>query len=401
MSVRYLDTGLNGQQGAIGPWLERELAAEPRSFRGQFGFFDGRVLATFLPEFTAMVQRGGDFRMVMGANPGDPACKEDLESMLPLLADPQRASLTVVAFGDGALFHPKAMHIVRQDGSAVALVGSANFTSKGFGHSVEAGVLLEASGDTNDAIKHVSAAIDHWAVRTDAGVYQITCRDDIEGLANQSLAVSRVAKARARRQATSTNNTGTRGKSKVLWRPSTEIQDTAGHEEAVAELHDAAAETQPTTNNAFELVWISKPLKRRDLAIPKAKGSHPTGSKNLGKGVWPKDKDQRHYFRDEVFHALDWQPTQKKKIELADASFELVVDGKAIGEFKLEIAHNSSTVSATYLQRNSTTALRWGSAKPHVAQEEHLGKTMFLSRMTNDHARFRLEIRPADDQPSV
>ena len=48
-----------------------------------------------------------------------------------------------------AFYHPKTIHIVREDSSAVALVGSGNFTLQGLGVNVEAGVILERDSQGN------------------------------------------------------------------------------------------------------------------------------------------------------------------------------------------------------------------------------------------------------------
>jgi len=106
--IRYFDTGQNGAADSLGRWLDRELVSGVRSFRGQFGFFDGAALRPFVPVLQGMVAAGGTLRLVIGANTGDPPTTADLAVLLSLVGPADRTALTVVALS-GALFHPKAM----------------------------------------------------------------------------------------------------------------------------------------------------------------------------------------------------------------------------------------------------------------------------------------------------
>jgi hypothetical protein len=144
--------------------------------------------------------------------------------------------------------------------------------------------------------------------------------------------------------------------------------------------------------SGYYLVWESKPLSARDLSIPRAKSTNPTGSMGLKKGTFD-NIDQRHYFRDDVFVDLNWKIEPAGSIwERARARFDLVVKDLNYGPFNLQLSHNTDTTSATYKQNNFMTQLHWGKALVHVAKDDLLGRTLRLYREDNAPPRFLIEI---------
>lgn len=389
--IRYFDTGQNGAADSLGHWLDRELVSGVRSFRGQFGFFDGAALRPFVPVLQGMVAAGGTLRLVIGANTGDPPTTADLAVLLSLVGPADRTALTVVALS-GALFHPKAMHLERADGRKFGVVSSANFTRKGLGHSVEAGLILESVAATDVTVEQIAAAIDRWATAADSGVYQVRTADDIEVLRAHGLAVTSAARRAIRsRQRTGATSTG-RGTRHVGWRPPAAPAELPEDEaEEIEEAVELAAVTAaaPVT---FTLMWQSKPLKNRDLTIPEGESSNQTGSMNLDKGLLSTEVDHRHFFRDRVFEYLNWEPTKKPTVQKTFAKFRLYVDGTDLGEFDTRIAHTTSTNTQSYLQKNAMTRLSWGPMREHIARSDLIGRTLSLYRREDNPTQFALKI---------
>ena len=388
--IRYFDTGYNGVTDSLGRWLDAMVIDGIRSFRGQFGFFDSAALHPYLPVLRGMVDAGGALRLVIGANTGHPPTTDDLAAMLPLLGPADRTSLTIVGLS-GALFHPKTIHLVRADGRQFGVVSSANFTRKGLGHSVEAGLTLESAPGTDVVVRQIAEAIDRWATVADPGVYQVRTTEDIERLRGLGLVVTPAARrAIRRRQQTAATTTG-RGTRPVGWRPTAapaELPETEGEE--VDEAVEPEAAPAPEIP-ALTRLWQSKPLTRRDLTIPTARGTNQTGSVNLDKGLLPQEVDHRHYFRDEVFRDLRWE-RRSATVDEAFARFELVIDGVSLGAFDLPIRHTTSTDSAAYRQRNAMTRLSWGPMREHVAGQELIDRTLSLYRHNDDPTQFVLRI---------
>ncbi len=138
-----------------------------------------------------------------------------------------------------------------------------------------------------------------------------------------------------------------------------------------------------------KLVWQSNPLTRRDLNIPTASSTNPTGSMLFSKGAI-EGIDQRHYFRDDVFSSLPWIiDATLTHYERADARFRIVVRNVDYGIFNLRVSHNTRTDTRTYSQGNSMTQLHWGEVRNMIAKEDLIGRSMYLYQET-DH--FTLEI---------
>jgi hypothetical protein len=136
----------------------------------------------------------------------------------------------------------------------------------------------------------------------------------------------------------------------------------------------------PVTPAISKLIWVSTPLKRRDLNIPTAAGTNPTGSMGWTKGTF-ETVDQRHYFREEVFEALQWNPDprpNRRHLERASANFELIIKGVNYGNFNLRLSHSTDRTSVGYQQNNFMTQIHWGDAREHVAKSDLLGRTYFF-----------------------
>lgn len=71
-----------------------------------------------------------------------------------------------------------------------------------------------------------------------------------------------------------------------------------------------------------------------------------------------------------------------------------MIRGQSLGWYNLQIRHNTDTTSKSYAQKNSMTHLRWGNARPHIAQEGLLGCRLLLFRESGSAIppRFRIEI---------
>lgn len=128
MTIRFRDSATGDANVCAGEWFDKHLVEGIRAFRGQFGFFRFGALMKYAPALTGLAASGGPVRLVLGSNLTDPLTLEDVESVLSITCAGKESGLTVVALRN-ALFHPKVAHIVRSDGSVVAMVGSANLTA--------------------------------------------------------------------------------------------------------------------------------------------------------------------------------------------------------------------------------------------------------------------------------
>ncbi len=303
------------------------------------------------------------------------------------------------------IFHPK-LYLVRGMTNARFVVGSANLTLGGLNNNIEAGMLIDfdiADAEDKAVVDEIEAQLTALPTDYPDHVVKIGSVADLDGLLASGRLVDEMAVSPPRPTTSAAGLGGgdvvPRMKLKVapLRRALAKAKATPKKPKppkAQVGMKGGVAAPNPVpaaVGIEFELVWESKPLTRRDLTIPDAKGTHATGSVNLDKGLLPEEVDHRHYFRDDVFPHLAWT-TRSTTVDEAFAKFQLVMKGISHGEFDLAIRHTTSTTSEAYKQRNAMTRLSWGPMREYVARPDLIGRTLALYRDKVDPKRFVLEI---------
>ena len=306
------------------------------------------------------------------------------------------------------LFHPK-LYYVRTGSTAKLSVGSANLTLGGLNNNIEAGVLIDLDLDDSDDLVFVNFledAFDGLAAQHPENVFQIADEVMVNGLLNAGRLIDELAapprSTATKAKAGSTDPTPRmkmqpkplRGKAKAKG-PSAPAPtpDVVPIQPAAAVTTTAspgnASGVSTTVAPGLELVWESKPLSRRSLGIPTGANSNPTGSTTLGSGAFD-DIDRVTYFRDNLFGHLAW--VLNGSIETADQQFDLVIKGVLVGTFGLTLRHSLTRAAAATSDHNSPTSLSWNAARPLVAREDLLLRTMRIWRSTSDPTEFQIEI---------
>ena len=286
------------------------------------------------------------------------------------------------------IFHPK-MYYARSAARAKLLLGSANLTMGGMRTNIEASVLqeLDVSADAG-FLADLEGKLD--AMITDYPDHVIRAVDPAQ-LADLQRA-GRLLDERAARPPEPAGRSSDRGLDAV---PNMALRTApVRRARSAAPPAPCVAAAAPMARERLEQVWESKGLTRRHLNIPTGVNTNPTGSMLLGVGAW-ENIDQRHYFRDNVFAALNWARDASPRtahIERAEARMRLIVKGVDYGVHRLHLSHNTRTNAKAYKQRNSMTGLHWGEAKSIVAKEDLLDRVLKLFRETDDPTRFTVEI---------
>lgn len=303
------------------------------------------------------------------------------------------------------IFHPK-LYLVRGKTNARFVVGSANLTLGGLNNNIEAGMMIDfdlTDAEDKAVVDEIEAQLTALPIDYPEHVMRIGSVSILDDLLANGRLVDEMAMNPPRPTTSSTGagggDTVPRMKLKVmpLRRALEKAKAAPKKPKPPKALPGAKASVVPpkpvpaTVGIEFELVWESKPLTRRDLTIPDAKGTHATGSVNLDKGLLPEGVDHRHYFREDVFPHLIWA-TRSKTVDESFAKFQLVMKGISHGEFDLAIRHTTSTTSEAYKQRNAMTRLSWGPMREYVAHPDLIGRTLALYRDKVDLTRFVLEI---------
>lgn len=402
--MRYIDTGSRSSDQALGAWIAELPLYEANSFRMQSGYFTAEPLALIRPLLTRLSETNGPTTIVVGSNDSGTAAEDVVE--LLAAAGPPRSELRLgVVHLVGGLFHPKVLHVsigARQ----LCYTGSANFTGAGVsGQNVEAGVLFDSQdSDSAAELARIAQAIDDW-FPSRGGIRIISTAADIETLLAEGVLTDRSTQ-RARREAARRQHPPSEGARARAFRvrrlftlpgslgleEASDLVAVDGEQETATQ---GAAAVAAAAGGSWNLVWKSAGLARRDLNIPTAGGTNPTGSMGLKRGDWEEDIDHRHYFRDSVFPELAWQREGTGTHETAEADLELWIAGSFKASATVTISHNADTTSKTYEQRNFMSALRWGSLRDIVADDQLLGWVLRLDRQDGGDGgppRYRLRI---------
>lgn len=304
----------------------------------------------------------------------------------------------------GLLFHPKLYH-VRGDDKAKLSVGSANLTLGGMNNNIEAGLLLDLSLGNEDHsafLEGLEASFDALKLEHPKNVFEIVDDAAIDELLDAGRLIDEVAAppphTATKAKAGSADNTPRmkmqpkplRGKAKPKGLLGPAISPASTQSPAPpATAPGNAAKSSTTVAPVLELVWESKPLRRRSLGIPAGPNSNPTGSTILGSGTFS-GIDRVTYFRDDLFGHRAW--SLNGAIETTNQRFDLVVKGVLLGTFDLTLRHSLTRAAAAPTDNNSPTSLSWNEARPLVAREDLLDRTMRIWRSTADPGKFQIEI---------
>jgi HKD family nuclease len=308
---------------------------------------------------------------------------------------------TLYAVDTGArtvTFHPK-LFLVRGAQAARMILGSANLTLGGLNNNIEFGLGVEFDlANKADAVvvDQIESELDQLPKDFPENVIEVKKAAQLkswleDGRLMDEMAVPPPRPAKSAKGKAAGTDTVPRIKlavAPIRAKPKKASKPAAPPAAGAA---SAAPVSTPATGVDLELMWESKTLARRDLNIPDGKTTNKSGSINLDKGLMEADVDHRHYFRDDVFPALNWKAATKTTEE-AETTFQLITKGISRGEFELRIGHTTSTNTTSYKQRNAMTRLSWGDAKDYVGDEDFIGRTLSLYRDKADPTRFVLEI---------
>ncbi|WP_097458976.1 phospholipase D family protein [Mangrovitalea sediminis] len=283
------------------------------------------------------------------------------------------------------IYHPK-IYYKRTPGRAVAIIGSANLTTGGLQRNIEASAIIQLDLSVHEDAKNSKQLEDtfqNFAKEHPEHVIRINNKDQIKSLSEQGLLADENLKI-----ANQGSNEKPESKKKIIDTYSKKQESKIRHSKNLP----LTEEMQNIRTQNMVLVWKSKRLTRRDLSIPTAGNTHPTGSMGLKKGLMT-GIDHRHYFRDEVFNELEWHTHSKKSyIEQAHANFRIIIAGINMGTYELLISHKTDTQSESYRQKNFMTQIHWGTAISIIADDSLLKRSLFLYKAEHPTISYEIEI---------
>ena len=303
---------------------------------------------------------------------------------------------------ESPIFHPK-IYLFEGENDTTLIVGSSNLTARGLFGNIESSLMIEFNNDDPEGIKLLKELKDYYKTLfdfTDPNLFKIS-PEIINQFVDEGIVPTRKVWKKKHKKNTS-NKTPQEGNNlEIPKRTTAKIPSNfKGRYKSNKTVSKLITELEIENNFEFEnnennqVLWQSGPLTERDLNIPKGTNTNPTGSMLFKKGTL-KDIDQRHHFRDVVFHTLDWKfdaSPGKTHLERATAQIRFVIQSTDYGVFPITITHNSKTDTASYRQKNSMTQLSWGKTKGLIAQDDLIGKTATLYKDLTVNDAFTLII---------
>jgi len=350
--IRYCDNGPFNDRVCPGHWFDANVVEGIRAFRGQFGFFRIGALRKYAGVLRSVVVTGKPVNLVLGSNATDPLTIQDVRELVALLSGRTDSHLTIVALGN-ALFHPKVAHVLKEDRTAAAMVGSANFTELALGVHVEAWIELTSDPALDATLNDIVAAIDAWHACRDAGVYQVRSERDAVALLEQGILVEEAT--RQQRQAAgrrSRDRASGRGSRHVRWRAPARAPRLVVESEA--DVHTAETQSEPETGGPREirLRW-TKRLSASDV------NKNARNIRNLLSLTKAGLIDDLDYFRYVFFADARWQAISigDHPAEVAEVRFEVKLPSTPGRAYTLKVVHAPHRESG---QHNYHTSIRWG-----------------------------------------
>lgn len=400
--MRFLDSGSRDSDSALSSWLRATLIDEDSvaELRWQTGFFTADILGYFTPTFARLAGHDGLTHLLVGSNDGTTQ-RADVEVLRRAVGAPRGGlKVGVVSFGSG-YFHPKTVHVTRDDGSAAAYVGSANLTGSGVNSlHVEAGLVLDSrEGDSDAVLGEIASAIDRWFAEGPAGLYLVDSQASVDQLeASGVLGRPRPQNRRAPGGSASSSGGGAPTLTRLTNSPplpeelrellesaaapalEAEAAETADPPPGTAEPSDSPAAVGSGSASGTDIVaeW-SKTLPASD-AQRKASGNQ-SGAVALTQAGH--DIDAQTYFHEVFFASAQWvsELTNTQKIRYAaTVPFAATVNGQDLGTLAIRITYAPNRESS---QSNYTSLLHLGPLSQLFHDEDLTGSILTLRRLAD------------------
>ncbi len=352
-----------------------------------------RGLTRLRAEIEAFRDRGGRLRVVVGVDEGG--------ATRPGLFLAMRLADEAFVFHDktAGTFHPK-MFFGEGSDKAVLIVGSSNVTPGGLYVNYEASLRAtfklpdEESGPVEGFRAYVAHLLDEPALCLALDAETI---DQL--VADPTILVSGHERShRSSRTSRSTAGdgieTGPVGLFGIRSKPvdgapglsaadraelaSLEIGVEADEDRtAVARITDTIP-AEPDGEAPLVLASWSKVLPQGDAQQNRNPRTNPTGDLRLTQAGH--DIDQTSFFRNVLFGALDWAPTEDADLESATVAMDVTIAGASAGRLRFTVTYAPHRESG---QRNFTTKLLWGSLLETLKAVDYTGYTVSLSALSN------------------
>jgi hypothetical protein len=355
--------------------------------------------------------RGGRARLVVGISEGG-ATKQGLELAMELFDETR-------VFHDetGRTFHPK-IYISSGEESAELLIGSNNMTAGGLFYNYEAALAARLDLSESDDKRLYDDVMSYvQKLNEDGALCLELLPETLEALlADARYRIGDEDRTRVPEEETDDEPEDSDSPVEPTPAPATlSLFGRSAHAKRPGPPRSAItqpprrtaaptrASTQapapapaPPANPAMALTPDADVRRRWFKRMPASDAQHPpqptsniTGNLRLTRAG--KDIDQTTYFRDVFFPTAAWAATGSGDTERARISFDVVINGQALGTRELAVTHAPHREAG---QSNHTTVLHWGELRPTMSAADYTGYYVVFESL--NEGSFRLRVIPND-----
>lgn len=316
--------------------------------------------------------------------------KEALESLIDL-----NINAYIHYHPSNSIFHPK-IYLFEGEQKSELIVGSANLTTRGLFTNIETSLLISIDNKIETDRKIIEELKNYFK-----GIFDLT-DPNLKLLTSKLIAELvnlNIVPTEAERRALYHKE----GKTKSSYQkniilkifPKREIPKTPNE---FSITRDTFKKTRPIIKTYLnispkgELLWTRKNLPASSVQSASA-GTNPTGGLRLVQDNFVLNGakiDQTSYFRNNIFGNFIWRQIRNSPfVEAATVTFDIVIKGKFIGKYELEIRHKPTGEAG---QHNYTTSISWGEISETIRKANLTGKRLGLYAPKGRSKTYHIEI---------
>jgi len=388
MKITFLGQGLEpASKNAVGHLLVKYLKEKKfHSFTGFSAFASEAGIYGLSGYINSAKKNFKNLTIFVGIDQGGTS-KEALEEILNLNIESY-----IYYQKENPIFHPK-FYLFEGTNEVKIILGSSNLTGSGLFTNIESSLLVEFNQADKDGLALLSefkTYYKHILNLKDQNIFKID-NTVIDDFFHDGIVPDEATRKKNYTKGVLTKTGNKLKKSKVPNRSVPIIPKNIfpSKNKSKNTIPTVSIPNSPITGK--NLIWQKIKLSNSDAQVV-PNGTAPTGNVKLTQAKFEINNsiiDQTTYFRNNVFHSLNWTKTKLKNntYEESNTDFKIFISGIYIGIFNLKLSHDSQRISG---QGNVPTWLHWGKNLTGILRNNNLAGSTF--NLSKDGQYFIIEI---------
>lgn len=388
MKISFLGQGIEpNSKNAVGHFLVKYLKEKKfNSFIGFSAFASEAGIYGLSGHINSAKKNFKELTIIVGIDQGGTS-KEALEEILNL-----NIKSYIFYQKENPIFHPK-FYLFEGINEVKIILGSSNLTGTGLFTNIESSLLVEFNQTDKDGLALLSEIKTYYKPllnSKDPNIFKINNKV-INDFFHDGIVPDEATRKRNYSKGTLSKTVNKSKKSKVPKRSVPKVPKNIFPSKIKSKSKIPAVSTPTSTTTGNNLIWQKIKLSNSDAQVV-PNGTAPTGNVKLTQAKFKINNiiiDQKTYFRNNVFHSLNWTKTKpgNSTYEESYADFKIFISGVYIGVFNLKLSHDSHRISG---QGNVPSWLHWGRNLTGILRNNNLSGTTF--NLSKDGKYFIIEI---------